>query len=171
MPFEGKQPSLAPSVFLAKGAIVIGDVTIGEDSSVWYNSVVRGDIHSIRIGKRTNIQDLSVVHVESGLFSTTLADEVTVGHGVILHGCQIHRLALIGMGAVIMNGVVIGEQAVVGAGSLVTEGTVVPPRTLVLGSPARVKRDLTKEELALLPVSAEHYVQYSRRHQKIPRGD
>ncbi|MDO8462540.1 MAG: gamma carbonic anhydrase family protein [Deltaproteobacteria bacterium] len=165
--FEGKTPKIHPSVFLAEGSVVIGDVVIGEDSSLWYNTVVRGDVHSIRVGKRVNIQDLSIVHVESGQYATTIGDDVTVGHRVILHGCTIGRLSLIGMGAIIMNGATIGEESIVGAGSLVTEGMVIPPRTLVVGSPAKIKRDLKPEELSLLPQSAAHYVDYARRYQKI----
>ncbi len=130
--------------------MVIGDVVIGADSSVWPNTVIRGDVNSIRIGARTNLQDLSVCHVDSGGWPLVLEDEITVGHRVVLHGCHIKARSLIGIGSIIMNGAVIGEESLVGAGSLVTEKTIIPPRTLALGSPAKVKRDLTPEEVVLL---------------------
>ncbi|MBI4374732.1 MAG: gamma carbonic anhydrase family protein [Deltaproteobacteria bacterium] len=159
---HGVTPKIHPSVFIAEGVVVIGDVVIGEDSSLWPNTVLRGDVNSIRIGSRTNIQDLSVGHVETGTWPLIIEDEVTVGHRVVLHGCHIKSRCLIGIGSILMNGAVIGEESLVGAGSLVTEKTIIPPRTLALGSPAKVKRDLTPEEIALLKISAESYVQNAR---------
>ncbi|MDO8644328.1 MAG: gamma carbonic anhydrase family protein [bacterium] len=165
--FNHKSPNIDPSVLLAEGTVIIGDVVIGKDSSIWYQSVLRGDINKIRIGERTNIQDLSVVHVETDGHPTLVGNDVTVGHRVILHGCEVKDRVLIGMGSILMNGVVVGDDVMIGAGSLLTEGMVVPPRTLVLGSPARVKRDLTAEEISQLPVYAKRYVLTARLHRKI----
>jgi len=158
-PFRGVWPTLGDDVFIADTARVIGDVHLGSETSVWYGSVIRGDVFPIRIGARVNIQDLSVLHVTGGEHATTLGDDVTVGHRVILHGCTIHDRALIGMGAIIMDGVVVGEEALVGAGALVTPGTRIPPRTLVVGSPARPKRPLRDEELAEIRARAPHYAE------------
>ena len=157
LPHNDIYPRIADDVFLAAGSIVIGDVEIGTGSSVWFNTVVRGDVFHIRIGQRVNLQDLTMVHVTTGRNPTIIGDDVTVGHRVVLHGCTIEKGALIGMGAVIMDRAVIGEYALVGAGSLVTEGTVIPPRTLAVGSPARPKRPLTESELAHVHASAERY--------------
>ena len=146
--FQSIKPTIAASAFIEETAVVIGDVVIGEESSVWFHAVVRGDVHSIRIGKWTNIQDLSVVHVTHDTHPTVLGDDVTVGHHVVLHGCTIKDGVLIGMGALIMDGAVIGEDCIVGAGALVTERTIVPPKSLILGAPAKVKRPVTEAELA-----------------------
>ena len=156
------------TVFVAPGVHILGDVTIGEDSSVWFNAVVRGDVHHIRIGRRTNIQDLCVVHVTHDTHPTVLGDEVTVGHHVVLHGCTVSDRVLIGMGAILMDGVVIGEDSIVGAGALVTEQTIVPPKSLVLGSPAKIKRPVTEEELAWIRESAANYIGYARRYRDGP---
>jgi carbonic anhydrase/acetyltransferase-like protein (isoleucine patch superfamily) len=161
--FEGHAPLLHPSVFLAPDAHVIGDVEAGEDSSIWFGTVVRGDVNLIRIGKRTNVQDLCVVHVTRGTHPTFIGDEVTVGHRVVLHGCRILDRCLIGTGAVVMDGAVVGEESLVGAGALVAQGTVIPPRTLALGVPARVARPLRAEEIAFLAQSAANYVGYVAR--------
>ncbi len=157
IPHHDVTPDIAPDVFLAPGSVVIGDVQIGAGSSVWFNTVVRGDVHHIRIGERVNLQDLSMVHVTTGRHPTIIGDDVTVGHRVVLHGCTIESGALIGMGAVVMDRAVVGEMALVGAGSLVTEGTVIPPRTLAVGSPAKVRRPLTDDELADLAASPGRY--------------
>jgi carbonic anhydrase/acetyltransferase-like protein (isoleucine patch superfamily) len=162
--FQGIMPKVAASAFIETTAVVIGDVTIGEESSVWFNTVVRGDVHFIRIGRRTNIQDLCVLHVTHDTHPLMIGDEVTVGHHVVLHGCAIKDRALIGMGAVLMDGAVIGEDCIVGAGALVTEGTIVPPKSLILGSPARVKRSVTEDELAWIRQSAANYVRYAAEH-------
>jgi len=162
--YEGRHPQLAEDVFVAPGAFVIGDVSIGESSGLWFNTVVRGDVNWIKIGARTNIQDLSVIHVDSGGWPTTVGDDVTVGHRVILHGCTLSHRVLIGMGAVVMNGVQIGEDSIVGAGSLLTENTVIPPRTLSLGSPCKVKRDLTDGEIQLIKLSALHYAELAAKY-------
>lgn len=163
-PFADKLPELHESVFVAPGAIVVGDVEIGEDSSIWYNTVVRGDVMSVRIGARVNVQDLSMVHVTSGRFPAVIEDDVTVGHRAIIHGCAVERGCLIGMGAIVMDGAVVGTESLVGAGALVTPGTQIPPRSLVLGSPAKVKRTLSDAEVADLYDSARHYVVNARNH-------
>ena len=162
--YEGKQPRIGARVFIAESAAVIGDVELGDDCSIWYSSVVRGDVNSIRIGARTNIQDNCTLHVTAGTHSVEIAEEVTIGHGVIAHGCTIERRALIGMGSRVLDGAVVGELALVGAGALVPEGMHVPPRTLVLGVPARVKRPLTDEEVARLEQSWKNYVGYKNEY-------
>jgi carbonic anhydrase/acetyltransferase-like protein (isoleucine patch superfamily) len=156
--YRGIVPTIDPSVYIDPGAQVIGDVVIGPRSSVWCNTVIRGDVNIIRIGARTNIQDLSILHVTRRTASLVIGDEVTVGHGVILHGCTIKDRCLIGMGAIVMDGAVVGEESIIGAGALVTEGTVVPPRTLAVGAPAKVRRPLRPEEIAFLAQSAAQYV-------------
>ena len=165
-PYQNKWPVIGDEVFLAEGSHVIGDVTIGEGASIWFNTVVRGDVFPIRIGRKTNIQDNCTVHVTSGTHATVIEDEVTVGHRVILHGCWVRKLALIGMGSVILDGVEIGEESLIGAGSLVTPGTVIPPRVLALGSPCKVVRQLGDEEIARFRESAEHYHDLARQYLK-----
>ena len=152
-----KTPKIDRTAYIADGSHVIGDVVIGAHSSVWYGSVLRGDVHYIRVGERTNIQDLSVIHVNHDGRPTILEDGVTVGHRVILHGCHVHSGSLIGMGAVVLDDVVVEEQAFVAAGSVVSPGTVIPSRMLARGVPARVVRALTDEEIAHLGFSAETY--------------
>lgn len=161
-PFRGKHPQIHPTAFIEESAQVIGDVVIGEQSSVWFNTVVRGDVFYIRIGDRTNIQDGTVVHVTNGTHATVLEDEVTVGHNVTLHGCYIERGCLIGMGSVVMDGARIGSESLVAAGALVAPGTQVPPRSLVIGVPAKVKRELTEQEVAGLKVYWQNYIEYTR---------
>lgn len=162
--FKGIHPRIHPSAFVEDSAQVIGDVEIGEDSSIWFNTVVRGDVHHIRIGARTNIQDLSMVHVLKDRSPTVIGDDVTVAHHVVLHGCAIGNRVLIGMGAVIMDDVEVGDDCLVAAGSLVTPGTKIPPGTLAMGSPARIKRSLTEDEHALVTSRAKNYVRYAREH-------
>lgn len=145
LPFDGKLPSIHPSVFLAKGVLVSGDVTIGEDSNIWYNTVIRGDIAPTVIGRRVSVQDNSTLHQSPGN-PLLLEDEVTVGHNAVLHSCIVRKGALVGMGAIVLDGAEIGEDAMVGAGALVPPGMKVPPRSLVIGSPAKVKRDLTEAD-------------------------
>ena len=163
-PFGDKTPVAPESVFIADTALVIGDVEIGEDSSIWFGSIVRGDVNYIRIGARTNIQDATVIHVSSRTHPTVLEDEITVGHRVTLHGCHVESRCLIGIGAVLLDGVHVGNNSLVGAGSLLTPGTIIPPRSLVIGSPARVKRELTDEELALLDRSWRNYVELKQHY-------
>jgi carbonic anhydrase/acetyltransferase-like protein (isoleucine patch superfamily) len=162
--YDGKAPRLAASVFLAEGSVVSGDVEIGQDSSLWFGTVVRGDVNQVRIGARTNLQDHTVVHVTAGKHPTTIGDDVTVGHRAMLHGCTIKDRCLVGIGAVVMDGAVVGPDAMVAAGALVPPGMVVPAGKLVLGSPARVKRDLTPGEIASLRDSAARYVGYAAKY-------
>jgi carbonic anhydrase/acetyltransferase-like protein (isoleucine patch superfamily) len=162
--FEGHAPVLGDEAWVAPSASVIGDVVIGDGSSVWYGAVVRGDVCSVRIGRGANIQDNAVVHVTTGRSPALIGEGVTVGHGAVLHGCTVHDRALVGIGAVVLDDAVIGEEAMVGAGALVTPRTEIPPRMLALGSPARPVRPLTEGELAMLRASGPHYVQLARRH-------
>jgi len=159
--FRGVRPTIASSAYVDESAQVIGDVVIGDESSVWMNAVVRGDVNTIRIGRRTNIQDGSIVHVmREPSHPTVVGDEVTVGHGVILHGCTVADRCLIGMGAILLNGSAVGTDCIVAAGTLLTEGMVVPPRSLVMGSPGKVRRALTDDEVAFIRDSAANYVSY-----------
>ena len=162
--FRGVMPTIATSAFVDETAVVIGDVVVGSESSVWFNAVIRGDVNYVRIGHRTNIQDLSLLHVTHDTYPLILGDDITIGHHVVLHGCTIHDRVLIGMGAVIMDGVVIEENCVVGAGTLVTERTHVPANSLVLGSPARVKRSLSDTELTWIKESAQNYIHYASQY-------
>jgi carbonic anhydrase/acetyltransferase-like protein (isoleucine patch superfamily) len=162
--FQGVSPRLHPSVFVADGAQVIGDVEIGEDSSVWYNTVLRGDVNPIRIGRRTNLQDLTMLHVHKGGFPCAVGDDVTVGHHVVLHGCTIGNRVLVGIGAVILDGVIVEEDSFIAAGTLLTPGTVVPRGSMVMGAPGKVKRALTSEEREGLLASAAGYVLNARAH-------
>ena len=159
-PFRGVTPKLHPSVFKTPSAEIIGDVEIGADSSLWFNVVVRGDVNSIRIGHGTNVQDGSILHVTYQKASLNIGNNVTIGHSVTLHGCTLKDFVLVGMRAVVMDHAEIGEECIIGAGALVTEGTKIPPRSLVLGSPAKVVRPLKDEEIAFLHKSAENYKQY-----------
>lgn len=162
--YKGTTPKLDTSVFLSPSACVIGDVQIGEGSSLWFNVIVRGDVNFIRIGKRTNIQDGTVVHVTRETHPTILGDDVTVGHNVTLHGCTVHDKCLIGIGAIVLDGAVIGASALVAAGSVVAPGTQVPPNSLVMGSPARVKRLLTEDERSKMHSIADNYVHYQEEY-------
>jgi carbonic anhydrase/acetyltransferase-like protein (isoleucine patch superfamily) len=159
-PYRGVSPRVHPSAFIDDSAQVIGDVDIGEESSVWMCAVVRGDVHWIRIGRRSNVQDGSVVHAMTGTHPTSIGDEVTIAHAAVVHGCTIEHQCLIGMGAILMNGAYIGTQSIVAAGTLVVENTRVPPRSLVMGSPGKVKRLLTHAEIAEIQQYAERYAGY-----------
>jgi gamma-carbonic anhydrase len=141
-----KVPRIAPDAFIAENAVVVGDVEIAEGASVWYGAVLRGDVGSIRIGARTNVQDLVCIHMTGGLSNSEIAEDVTIGHGAILHGGKIGRGALIGMGSVVLDNADVGEEAIVAAGSVVPPNMKVPPRVLVRGIPAKVVRELTEEE-------------------------
>ena len=163
-PFGQVQPSVHTSAYVSEDAIIIADVEIGEDSSVWFGSIIRGDVNFIRIGARTNIQDGTIIHVSSKTHSTVLEDEITVGHRVTLHGCHVESGCLIGIGSILMDGVRVGANSLVGAGSLLTPGTQIPPRSLVLGSPAKVKRALTGDELAFLDKSWRNYVELKKKY-------
>jgi gamma-carbonic anhydrase len=165
-PFGGKEPRLHDSVVLVGDVTIVGDVEIGERSSLWFGSVVRGDVNSIRIGARTNVQDLSVIHVTNRTHPTAVGDDVTLGHRVTLHGCTIRDRCLIGIGAVVMDGAVVEEDAMVGAGALVPPGMVVPSGMLALGAPARVKRKLDAEEIAYFRKSAQNYLAYADQYRR-----
>jgi carbonic anhydrase/acetyltransferase-like protein (isoleucine patch superfamily) len=162
IPYLGKTPKLHDTVFVASGARIIGDVEIGADASVWFNTVIRGDVHSIKIGRETNVQDGTVLHVTEGQHPLVIGERVTIGHMAMLHGCTVEDLALIGIGAIVLDGAVIGHEAFIGAGALVTPGVKIPPRTLCLGRPAKPVRDLRPDELAGLVESAKHYVEHGR---------
>jgi carbonic anhydrase/acetyltransferase-like protein (isoleucine patch superfamily) len=169
--FQEWTPEIGENTWIADGSSVIGRTTIGKDSAIWFGCVVRGDVHYIKIGDRTNIQDLSMIHVThhkkadmSDGHPTIIGDDVTVGHRVMLHGCTIEDACLIGMSATILDGAVIGKESIVGAGSLVTKNKKFPPRSLIMGSPAKVVRELTDEEVAELYASAKRYVEFKNQY-------
>ena len=166
-PYEGKTPRIHPTAWVADNAVVIGDVDIGPEASVWFGCTLRGDVGGIRVGARTNIQDGTVVHATFGVSSTDVGEDVTVGHAVVLHGCFVRDRALIGMGAIVLDQADIGAESVVGAGSLVTARTIVPPRKMVLGRPAKITRDVTEAEAKLGLEGAVHYVESARRYRGI----
>jgi len=149
-------------VFVAETAAVIGDVEIGDESSVWYGTVIRGDVMPIRIGARTNIQDGTVIHVTSEKFGTAIGSDCTIGHAAIIHACTVEDRCLVGMGAILLDGCVIGRGSFVGAGALVTPGTDIPPGSLVIGSPAKVKRPINEKEREQIEYGAAHYVELTR---------
>jgi len=163
--FKGTSPTIDKSAYVDLSAQVIGDVHIGSESSVWMNVVIRGDVNTIRIGDRTNIQDGTVIHVMRGTHPTRIGNEVTVGHAAILHGCTIHDRVLIGMGAMLLNGAEIGEDSIVAAGALVPEEKKFPPRSLLMGRPAVLKRVLTDAEVASIRDYAERYIGYRKDYQ------
>ena len=156
-PFRGKSPEIDPSAYLTASAIVIGDVAVGAETSIWFHAVVRGDLFPIRIGARTNVQDHATIHVLGGRAAATIGDDVTIGHGAIVHGCSIGNRTLVGMGAIVLDGVEIGDECLIGAGAVVTPGTRVAAGQLVLGSPGRPVRPLSDAERASLLTSALNY--------------
>ena len=161
-PYQGVYPRIGENVFLASGVRIIGNVEIGKDSSVWYNSVVRGDVHYIKIGESTNIQDCSMLHVTNGNFPLNIGNKVTIGHSVSLHGCTLQDLCLIGIGAIVLDGAVVESNSMVAAGALVKQNFVVPAGKLVAGVPAKVIRDLTKNEIKDIEAGSARYVEYAR---------
>jgi carbonic anhydrase/acetyltransferase-like protein (isoleucine patch superfamily) len=160
--YLGKKPTVHPTAFVAPGAVVVGDVTLGEESSVWYHTVLRADINSIVVGPKSNIQDGSVVHLADD-YGVQIGELVTVGHKAIIHACTIADEVLVGMGAIILDGAEIGARCIIGAGALVTQHKLIPPGSLVLGSPAKVVRQLDLEEQQLIKTWAEKYVRVSRK--------
>jgi gamma-carbonic anhydrase len=158
--FGGKMPQIAASAYIDPQAVVIGDVSIGEDSSLWPCVVARGDCHWIRVGARTSIQDACVLHVQRGKYPLTVGDDITVGHGVILHGCTVESSCLIGMGSIILNGAIIGAGSIVAAGTLIAERTVVPPGSMFMGVPGKLRRPVTDAEREMIAASALRYVGY-----------
>jgi len=168
-PYKDRLPGLGARVFVDASAQVIGDVELGEDASVWMNTVVRGDVNRIRIGARTNVQDNCVLHV-TARHPTVLAEEVTVGHSVTLHGCTIERRCLIGIGAIVLNGATVGEESIVAAGALVPENLQIPPRSVAMGRPAQVRRAVSEAERAELVAYAERYVGYKNDYLRAEEG-
>ncbi len=164
--FRNQHPKIHATAFVADDAIILGDVEIGAESSVWFGSILRGDVNFIRIGERTNIQDGTIIHVSRDAHSTVLENEITVGHRVTLHGCHIESNCLIGIGAIVLDGVRVGANSLVAAGSLITPNTVIPPRSLVMGSPAKVKRELSDAEVEDLQKFWRNYVELSRAYRK-----
>lgn len=161
-PYRGVVPRVHPTAFIDSSAQVIGDVEIGDESSVWMCAVVRGDVNVIRVGKRTNIQDGVVVHAMTGTHETHIGDAVTIGHAAVIHGCAIEAQCLIGIGAILLNGSRIGTGTIVAAGTLIAENMHVPPRSLVMGSPGKVRRELTQEEVDEIMLYADRYVDYRK---------
>jgi carbonic anhydrase/acetyltransferase-like protein (isoleucine patch superfamily) len=173
-PYEGVWPQIESDVLLCPGAMVVGRVKIGEGFSVWYNAVIRGDVHDVAVGRYTSIQDGTIIHEDSGRGSgldgglpTVVGDYVTVGHGVILHACRVEDYALIGMGAIVMDGAVVGRGAVVGAGALVTKNTVIPPFSVAMGSPAKVVKTLPESSLEQRKEQAMHYHGLAQAHRRM----
>jgi carbonic anhydrase/acetyltransferase-like protein (isoleucine patch superfamily) len=164
--YQNHTPEIGAGTYIDDSAVIIGDVSIGEDSSIWPGVVIRGDVHWIRIGKRTNVQDGSVLHVMRNLHPLTLGDNVTIGHGVILHGCTIESRCLIGMGSIILNGAKIGAGSIVAAGTLVPEGTEVAPGSLFMGHPGKFRRALTNEDQASIDAYAAHYIEYKETYRQ-----
>lgn len=154
---KNKTPDISKTCFIAESADIIGEVSLGEDSGIWFNTTLRGDIAPVKVGKRSNIQDGSILHVNYNM-PCIVGDNVTVGHGVILHGATVEDGCLIGMGAIILNQAVIGKESIVGAGALVTEGKIFPPRSMILGSPAKKVRELTEEEVEKIKENVADYV-------------
>ena len=165
-PYMGFYPQIGKKVFLASGVKIIGNVEIGDNSSVWYNTVIRGDVHYIKIGESTNIQDCSMLHVTNGKFPLNIGNKITIGHSVSLHGCTLQDLCLIGIGAIVLDGAVVESNSLVAAGALVKQKFVVPAGKLVAGVPAKIIRDLTKEEINDIEAGANRYVEYAKVTQK-----
>ena len=159
-PSRGGPPTVHPTAYVDSSAQVIGDVHVGAESSLWMNVVVRGDVHKIRIGDRSNVQDLTIIHVMRDTHPTLIGHDVSIGHGAVIHGCTIEDRCLIGMGAILLNGVVVGTGSIVAAGALVPEGMVIPPGSMVMGMPAKVKRTLSADEQASIQWYADNYVRY-----------
>ena len=168
-PFGGVHPQIPESAYVDVSAQVIGDVHLGEQSSIWCNAVLRGDMFYIRIGDRSNVQDNCVIHTRTGSNPTILEEEVTVGHSVTLHGCYVERGALIGIGSIVLDDARVGTQSLIAAGSLISPGTIIPPRSLVMGVPARVKRELTDEEILGLDEFWKNYVNYVPKYKSEPK--
>jgi len=167
LPFRGASPRLGKDVFLAPNAVVIGDVELGDEANVWFGTVIRGDIGPIRVGARTNVQDLSCIHLTEGVSTTVIGADVTIGHGAILHGCTVGDGCLIGMGSVVLDNADIGAGSVIAAGTIVPPRMKVPPRSLVRGNPGRIIRPVTDEEAAMGSTGAEHYVANARAFRRI----
>ncbi len=170
LPFRNNTPVIHPSCFIAPSADVIGDVVIGKNASIWFGAVIRGDMHTIRIGAETNIQDGATVHVTTNEASVTVGTGVTIGHNAVIHGCTIENDCLIGMGATVMDNAIVGEGSIIGAGALVPPGMRIPPRTLCVGLPAKPIRGVSSEEFNEIRESAAHYIEFAGEYlsQSIP---
>lgn len=166
LPYLDKIPQVHPTAFIVESADIIGDVTIGAESSVWFKAVIRGDVHYIRIGERTNVQDGALLHVTRDTHPLIIGNEVTIGHGAILHGCVVRDRVLIGMGAIVLDGAILNEECIVGAGALVPPNMVVPQQTLVVGVPAKVKRALSEAEIEHIKQAAKNYIRYADNYRK-----
>ncbi|TGK05370.1 gamma carbonic anhydrase family protein [Leptospira langatensis] len=166
--YLGKRPFLEDGVFLAPGSLVVGDVTIGKDSSIWFQTLVRGDVNYIRIGEGVNIQDMTVIHVSKNTHPVEIGNHVSVGHRAILHGCKLKDKAFVGMGAIVMDGVELGEYSFVAAGAMVTPGKIIPPGVMVMGSPGKVVRDITEQERQMIDRTAANYVMYKNNYLEDP---
>lgn len=164
--YKGIYPKIHPSVFLCEGVRIIGDVEIGEDSSIWYNTVIRGDVNYIRIGKRVNVQDMTMIHVTHDTCPTILEDNVSIGHLAAIHGCTLKKGCLIGIGAKVLDGAVVGEECLVAAGAVVRENFTVPPRVLIAGVPGKIIRDLTPEEIKRVTDTTTNYMKYVSEYRK-----
>lgn len=168
--FGERRPRIHDDVWVADSAIVVGDVTIGAEASIWFGAVVRGDVERIHIGARTNVQDHATIHVTTDRFATQVGDGVTIGHAAVLHGCEVGDHCLVGIGAIVLDGACIAPESLIGAGALITPGASVPRRSLVLGSPGSVIRSLSDEEVARLHASADAYVAHARRYRALGLG-
>ena len=168
--FNNLRPKIHETAYIADDTFIIGDVDIGENASVWFGSILRGDVNFIRIGAGTNIQDGTIIHVSSKTHSTILENDITVGHRVTLHGCYVESCCLIGIGVIILDGARIGKNSLVAAGSLVTPGTQIPPGSMVMGSPAKVRRSLTEDEIAGIQLSARKYIELSAIYRSMQAG-
>lgn len=169
LPFLDASPVYDDSNFIADSAAVIGDVVLGPEASIWFNATVRGDVNWIRIGARSNVQDNAVVHVTNGTAPTRIGDDVTIGHSAVVHGCTLHDRVLVGIGAVVLDHAVVGSDSLIGARALITGGLEIPPRSLVLGAPARLVRTLTDDEVASVRAYAANYVRYSALYRGVER--
>jgi len=169
--YRGNRPRIAASAYIDPSAQVIGDVAIGERASVWPNAVLRGDVNSIRIGDETNIQDNSTLHCDAGLYPLNIGNRVTVGHQAMLHGCTIEDECLIGIGAIVLNGARVGSGSVIAAAALVPEGAVIPPRSMVMGVPAKVRREITDEEVQRFRLNTQHYVELAEFYRSEPSNN
>ncbi len=165
--YKDKYPEIADTVFIEESAIIIGDVKIGENSSVWYNAVIRGDVNYIKVGKNTNIQDGVIIHVTQIDYPTEIGDNVTIGHAAVLHGCKIMNNSLIGIGAIILDGAIIAEFSIVAAGSLIPPRSKYPSHSLILGSPAKVVRKLTEKDIEMIKEGALDYIELKKYYEKI----
>jgi carbonic anhydrase/acetyltransferase-like protein (isoleucine patch superfamily) len=171
LPFKSTEPTIDPTAYVAPGAVIIGDVVVGPESSVWFGTIIRGDVNYIRIGAQTNIQDQCMLHVTGGTYPLCVGNRITVGHRAIIHGCTIEGGCLIGMGAVLLDGCHVGAEAIVAAGAVVAEGAHIPRRTMAMGIPARPRRQVTGKELERAKFSASHYIELAEiyRRQEVAR--